>query len=181
MATDRKTADTRRARAVDAGLRAFADHGMTTAAVQDVAKQIGVSQPYVFRLFGSKRAFFLACLDELEARVVAAFSSYDGHAGDLLEEMGATFRSLVSDGTAGGFWLQACVAAQSDSEIAARCRELISDVLRLTSKVADVDADRLAAFLGRGALVTMLQALGVDLAEGSAAAVRQLSVSGTTP
>lgn len=162
-------------------MEAFADHGLTTAAIQQVARTIGVSQPYVFRLFGSKQAFFLACIDELEARLLRNFSLVaEDAAGEPLEAMGAGFRSLVSDGVAGGFWLQACAAARADGTIAARCRDVISNVLRATQEHTGVSTDELATFLGRGALVAMLQALGVDLREGSRAAVVALREAGGT-
>lgn len=185
MAEPRGTADQRRVQAVDTGLAAFADHGLTTAAIHQVARTIGVSQPYVFRLFGSKQAFFLACIDELEARLVRNFShvaetAADPVADETLEVMGAAFRSLVSDGVAGGFWLQACAVARADEMVAARCRALISNVLRATQDRTGVGTDDLATFLGRGALVAMLQALGVDLREGSRPAVAALREAGGT-
>lgn len=181
MAETRGTAEHRRAQAVEAGLASFADHGLTTAAIQQVAEQIGVSQPYVFRLFGSKQAFFLACLDELEARLVATFSraAKEG-THEPLEDMGAGFRSLVSDGVLSGLWLQACAVARADELVAERCRALISTMLRITQDHTGVSTDELAAFLGRGALVAMLQSLGVDLREGSQAAVANLREAGET-
>ncbi len=174
MATGKSSAAQRRAQAVAEGLGAFADHGLTTAAIQRVATRIGVSQPYVFRLFGSKQAFFLACIDELPDRISEMFVRRAQGVEEPLEEMGAGFRELVSDGVISGFWLQACAAARSDDLIASRCRDVISSALRSAQENTGADADRLAAFFGRGALVMMLQTLGVDLSQGSQAAVRSL-------
>lgn len=156
------------------GWGAFADHGLTTAAIQQVAARIGVSQPYVFRLFGSKQAFFLACIDELPARISEMFVRTAEGAEEPMEEMGAGFRALVSDGVISGFWLQACAAARGDDVIASRCRDVISSALQAVQENTGADADRLAAFFGRGALVMMLQTLGVDLSKGSQAAVTSL-------
>jgi AcrR family transcriptional regulator len=182
MSEMRGTAEQRRIQAVEAGLTAFADHGLTTAAIRQVAEQVGVSQPYVFRLFGSKQSFFLACIDELDARVVRAFGqAAHGVTDEPLEQMGASFRSLVSDGTVSGLWLQACAVARADDVVAQRCRTLISNVLRATEEHSGASTDELAAFLGRGALVVLLQALGVDLREGSRAAVVALRDAGDAP
>ena len=115
MTDGRGTAPQRRTQAVGAAVKAIADLGLTTSAVQRVAEDIGVSQTYVFRLFGSKQALMLACLDEMEERVRAVFR--DAAEADLdepLEAMGAGFRSLVADGSLSGFWLQACAAARGD-------------------------------------------------------------------
>src|SRR5690625_2316892 len=102
MVKTRGTAEARREQAVDAGLRAFGEHGLTTTEVTQVAREVGLSQPYIFRLFGSKRDFFLACMDELEARELAAFTGEGQGTGESFDEMGAVFRSLVGDGTLAG-------------------------------------------------------------------------------
>ncbi|HCS60767.1 MAG TPA: TetR family transcriptional regulator [Microbacterium sp.] len=174
MKDHRASAADRRAHAVEVGLSAFADHGVTTTAVQQVATQMGVSQPYVFRLFGSKKAFFLACIDELPPRITEMLLRAGTGAAEPLEEMGAGFRTLVADGVISGFWLQACAAARADEEIASKCRDVISRALQTVTDSTGVDSDVLAGFFGRGALVMMLQTLGVDLREGSHAAVASL-------
>ncbi|MGO2931804.1 TetR/AcrR family transcriptional regulator [Microbacterium sp.] len=181
MSDTRGSAAERRVQAVAIGLGAFADHGVTTVAIQHVAAQMGVSQPYVFRLFGSKKAFFLACVDELAPRITEMLLSTGAGVEEPLEEMGAGFRALVSDGVISGFWLQACAAARADDEIASKCRDVIARSLRAVQASAGVDADVLAGFFGRGALVMMLQTLGVDLSEGSRAAVASLAEKGETP
>ena len=152
--------------AVDAGLRAFGEHGLTTIAVTQVAKEVGVSQPYIFRLFGSKRAFFLACMDELEARELAAFTG--GAATDeSFEEMGAVFRSLVGDGTLAGFSIQALALARSDAEVAERYLRMLSTTLRAVRERTGASGEELTHFLARGVLIVQLQALGVDVATTS--------------
>lgn len=175
MAAERSTATERKAQAIAAGMRVFADHGLTTSAVQQVADEIGVSQPYVFRLFGSKQAFFLACLDELGVRVRESFrQAAAGSPGDPIRAMGAGFRELIADGVIGGMWLQAVTTARRDAEVAARCRALIAGVLAEVERLTDASPDDVAAFAARGALVMLLQPLGVDLTGGSQAAVDSL-------
>lgn len=175
VAHGRTTAPHRRAQAVGAGLRAFADHGVVMAAVQQIADEVGVSQPYLFRLFGSKRGLFLACVDELEHRVRDGFRAAAATAGDRpFDEMGRGFRELVADGVLGGFWLQACATASSDEEVAARCRALLRDVLDDVELLSGAGADEVARFLADGALVVLLQAIGADLSGGSRAAVGAL-------
>src|SRR4051794_37169303 len=179
MGARRSTATQRRAEAVAAGMRVFADHGLTTSAMQQVADEVGVSQPYVFRLFGSKQAFFLACLDELEERVRGVFREAAVTCPrDPLRAMGDGFRELVADGIVSGLWLQACAAARRDETVAARCRSLISGVLEETERLTGAVPSDLAGFLADGVLVMLLQALGVDLTGGSRAAVESLRADG---
>ena len=150
--------------------------------MQRVADEIGVSQPYVFRLFGSKQAFFLACLDELEARVREVFRQAAAvRPSDPLEAMGAGFRDLIADGVVTGLWLQACALARGDETVATRCRRVISGVLDEVRWLTDATPDDVARFTARGALVVMLQALQVDLTGGSQAALDSLRAERAVP
>ncbi|TDD68608.1 TetR/AcrR family transcriptional regulator [Jiangella aurantiaca] len=182
MAPVRSTATQRRADAVAAGMRVIADDGLTTAAMQRVADEIGVSQPYVFRLFGSKQGLLLACIDEVGSRVRTTFRSAAAERpGDPMTAMGAGFRELLAGGVTGGLWLQASAIARHDEVVAARCREVIAVLLAETARLTGAGADDLARFLADGALVVLLQAIGVDLSDGSRAAVDTLIPGRATP
>ncbi|MEV6597996.1 TetR/AcrR family transcriptional regulator [Actinoplanes sp. NPDC051346] len=175
MGTERGTAAKRRADAVAAGMGVFAHQGLTTAAIQQIADEVGVSQPYVFRLFGSKQAIFLACVDELEVRIRGVFRrAAAASPDDPLRAMGADFRDLIADGVISGLWLQACAIARADETVAARCRALICGVLEEAERLTAATPEDLARFLANGALVTVLQAVGADLTGGSQAAVNSL-------
>ncbi|MGI5211794.1 TetR/AcrR family transcriptional regulator [Plantactinospora sp. CA-290183] len=175
MGTQRSTAPRRRTDAVDIGMRVFADHGLTTASVQKVADQMGVSQPYVFRLFGSKRDLFLACVDGMEARIRQVLHQATAqNPGDPLPAMRAGFRALIADGVVTGMWLQACAVARSDEVVAARCRAVIGGIVEEVEQLSMAGPQELRGTLALGALVVMLQALGMDLSEGSQAAIDSL-------
>lgn len=148
--------------------------------MQRVADEIGVSQPYVFRLFGSKHAFFLACLDEMERQIREVFRRAAATSpDDPMPAMRAGFRELLAGGVVSGLWLQACAAARGDEAVAAHCRSVISRVLGEAAALTDAGPDGLARSLADGALVVMLQALGVDLTGGSRAAIDSLRVPET--
>lgn len=171
----RSTATRRRADAVAVAMRVIADDGLTTAALQRVADEIGVSQPYVFRLFGSKQGLLLACIDEVGARVRTAFRAAAAERpGDPMTAMGAGFRELLSGGATGGLWLQASAIARRDEVVAARCRDVIAVLLDESAALTGAGADDLARFLADGALVVLLQAIRVDLSSGTRAAVGAL-------
>src|SRR5438045_9529810 len=70
----RMSADDRRALIVDAAIREFARRGLHGTSVEDIAKQVGVSQPYVFRLFGTKKDLFLAATEHCFDNVRDAFN-----------------------------------------------------------------------------------------------------------
>src|ERR671934_1786260 len=60
MASTRSTAAARRDDVLDAALIEFADHGFEGASTEDIARRAGISQPYLFRLFGTKKELFKA-------------------------------------------------------------------------------------------------------------------------
>ena len=58
--TERKTADERREAVLDAAMIEFAERRLHGASTEAIAQRAGISQPYVFRLFGTKRELFKA-------------------------------------------------------------------------------------------------------------------------
>ena len=58
--TKRKSAEERREAVLDAALVEFAEHGLHGGSTEAIAAKAGISQPYVFRLFGTKKELFTA-------------------------------------------------------------------------------------------------------------------------
>jgi AcrR family transcriptional regulator len=57
---ERKTKDERREEILDAALAVFADKGLHGASTEEIARRAGISQPYIFRLFGTKKELYIA-------------------------------------------------------------------------------------------------------------------------
>ena len=53
----------RRDALIDAAVHEFAHGGLHGTPVDRIARHVGVAQPYVFSLFGSKRELFLAAVE----------------------------------------------------------------------------------------------------------------------
>ena len=66
--TVRKTADERREEILDAAMEEFAEHGLDGTSTDTIAREAGISQPYLFRLFGTKKELYLASVAALLAR-----------------------------------------------------------------------------------------------------------------
>jgi AcrR family transcriptional regulator len=66
--SQRKSAEERRDDILEAAMVEFAERGLHGASTEEIAKRAGISQPYVFRLFGPKKDLFKAatarCLRE---------------------------------------------------------------------------------------------------------------------
>jgi AcrR family transcriptional regulator len=64
----RRSADERRAEVLAAAIGIFAEYG-SAAPTSLVARRAGLSEAYLYRLFGSKRELLLACHDAIDRRV----------------------------------------------------------------------------------------------------------------
>ena len=59
----------RREMVLEAAVAEFAAGGMAGTSTEDVARRAGISQPYLFRLFPTKKALFLALVERCFRRV----------------------------------------------------------------------------------------------------------------
>lgn len=66
----RRTAGERREDVIAAAIIEFATLGLHGASTEAIAARAGISQPYVLRLFGTKKALFLAAVDRVNAQVM---------------------------------------------------------------------------------------------------------------
>jgi AcrR family transcriptional regulator len=133
----RKSADERRAEIVALAIEQFALGGYKGTSTDAIAREAGISQPYLFRLFKTKRELFLACNEVSESRILETFrAAADGvpKAG-VLAAMGRAYVELLADKTGLLFQMQS-YAACSDPVIQARVREgyvmLVDEVTRLS-------------------------------------------------
>ena len=81
--TTRQTADERRVAVLAAADVEFALRGLHGASTDAIARRAGISQPYLFRLFGSKKELFLAVNDDCFARTLESFrAAASGKSGE---------------------------------------------------------------------------------------------------
>ena len=103
-ATTRSSKEERRREIIEAATREFAIGGLHGTPVDAIAKQVGVSQPYLFQLFGTKKDLFIAAVHRTFERTVAAFRTAAAEAGedasqaDILMAMGVAYRSCSTTG-----------------------------------------------------------------------------------
>jgi AcrR family transcriptional regulator len=71
--TARKSAEIRREEILQAAVKEFARSGLHGTSTEAIARRAGVSQPYLFRLYGTKKDLFLATCARCFELVLAAF------------------------------------------------------------------------------------------------------------
>jgi AcrR family transcriptional regulator len=152
----------------------FAERGLHGASIEVIARAADITQAYVFRLFGTKKALFLelvgAAFDRFSDGMADAAAGASGLGA--LELMGAQYYETLADRTILLLQLQG-FAACGDAEV----RDLVRTRLgRLWDTVADttgLDPVTVKSFLAFGMLLNNAAALDVDeVAEPWAAGVR---------
>src|SRR5437588_13026281 len=96
----RQSSDERREQVLEAAIREFAENGYAAAATAAIARRAGISQPYIYALFPSKREVFLAVCERTTGRIQHAFEAAAEGATtpeEALERMGLAYTQLIED------------------------------------------------------------------------------------
>src|SRR4026207_1365915 len=98
----RMNAEERREVALPAATRAFSRGGYAGTSTDAVAREAGVSQPYVVRIFGTKLDLFLEVFHRVMEKIGTAFADelasgpFDPESEDWTR-LGATYTQLLVD------------------------------------------------------------------------------------
>jgi TetR/AcrR family transcriptional regulator len=169
----RLSAEARRAAVLDTACSVFSRSSYRGATTAEIAREAGISEPILYRHFGSKRDLYLACLDE-------AWQTFHEEATQALADDPVGCLGVISDRyMAKGskfrvvdLWIQALTEASDDPVIAKALRQqirdmhdFIADVIRDGQQRGVVHTDRDAEaeawiFVGGGLLATMDSRLG---------------------
>lgn len=160
----RHTADERREQVLEAALGAFAAHGLHGTSTDTIAERAGISQPYLFRLFGTKKELFIACARRCMERTREAFRQAAETPGPepVLGRMGKAYIALLEDRELllGQLQLQ---AACGDEEIRAVAREGYGALYREVERLSGASEDEVRLFFATGMLLNVAAAM--DLPE----------------
>ena len=163
----RMNADDRREQVLAAATRAFARTGYAGTSTDVVAREAGVSQPYVVRMFGTKRALFLDVFSRSTERIRDAFSGvlddystddpFDPDNEDDWARLGAAYTELLADRD---FLLVMMhgFAAGDDDAIGARARQCMGEIYDVIMRTG-CTAERATAFVAHGMLLNVMLAM----------------------
>lgn len=149
--TSRLPAAERREAILEAALRVFATGSYSAATTAQIAREAGVSEPILYRHFGSKRDLYLACLDEAWVKLRTAFEASAAAFGEqrALELMGRTGGGHPLRILTANLWMQAVTEAGCDEGIKRHLRthmrevhDYIAGVLRGLQASGAIPADR---------------------------------------
>jgi AcrR family transcriptional regulator len=164
MATaTRQTADERRESILDAATIEFAAKGLHGTSTEDVARRAGISQPYVFRLFGTKRRLFAEtcrrCMREVREAMAAAAGSVAGV--EAFDAMGQAYLQLLAAEPQRLTLQMHMYAACDEAEIREVAREGYGELVRFVEGRTGAEPVQISRFFGRGMLANVLAAMQV--------------------
>lgn len=167
----RVPASERRDALVAAAVLEFAHGGLHGTPVDKIARRVGVAQPYVFALFGSKRELFLAAVErgfelvkETFTRGAAAFDPAAAKPNaDVLRAMGNEYAELLHTHRDYLMLQHQAYAACDDPLIAERVRALFAGLVDHVRRLApEADTERIDEFFRYGMWMNVAAAMGVD-------------------
>ena len=156
----RMTAQERRADVLRVAVAQFAKRGYQGTSTEDVARAAGISQPYLFKMFPTKKALFLALVEQGFTRVRQAFVDAVGDAtGEAaLERMGERYGELLRDRDELLLQLQA-YAACDDPEIGEVTRHEFGKLWREVHRLSGMGDERLQQFFAMGMLMNVMASM----------------------
>jgi AcrR family transcriptional regulator len=161
----------RRDALIAAAVHEFAHGGLHGTPVDRIARRVGVAQPYVFSLFGSKRELFLAAVERGFQQIGAvmegaAVDFREGRAPadceTVLDAMGAAYvESLISDRDALLLQHQS-YAACDDDVVRERVRYWYAQLVARVRELSGAEPERIDDFFRHGMALNVAAALGVE-------------------
>jgi len=159
-AITRQTADERREAVLEAAAREFSRKGLHGASTDTIAKDAGISQPYLFRLFGTKKELYRATAARKMEETYQAFERASrGKTGlEALHAMGDAYLELVEDREQLQLMLQ-CFAACEDPDVREDVRRVWRDLVELAERASGEPPEVVSAFFAKGMLLNVLSAM----------------------
>jgi len=165
--------EARRQAVLNTACRVFSRSSYRGATTAEIAREAGISEPILYRHFGSKRDLYLACLDQAwaELRAVADEARAEDPRG-CLGAVASAYMASRSRVRLIDLWIQGLTEASEDAVIAKALRRQIREVhdafaelIREGQEHGDLDRDRDPAaeawiFVASGLLATVDHRLG---------------------
>ncbi|MBB5852140.1 TetR/AcrR family transcriptional regulator [Amycolatopsis umgeniensis] len=160
---ERMSGTERRAQVLAIAAEEFAEHGLHGASTEVIARTAGITQAYVFRIFGTKKALFLELVRAAFERVSDGMrAAGGGKTGlDALSAMGGQYFDLLADRTSLLLQLQG-FAACGDPEVRDVVRSCFARLWGTTEDGTGLEPVTVKTFLAFGMLLNAGAAMGIE-------------------
>ena len=168
----RKSAGERREEILAVAIRHFAVGGFHGTSTEGIAREAGISQPYLFRLFRTKRELFLACCDRADVQLLAVFrraAASGSTPEERLHAMGKAYvDELLPDRHVILMQMQGYVASV-DPEVQAHVRAAFGRVVAEVTRLSGAAPEDVWTFFAHGMLLNVTAALDLGAIAGDSA------------
>ena len=164
---ERKSAEERREEILEAALVEFAAHGLYGGSTEAIARAVGISQPYVFRLFGTKKELFTATIERcMRGTLEMMQSAAAGLKGEeALHAIGEAYAErLATDPTYLHSQMQA-YAACDDPAIRTVVRNGYRELVDYVERVSGLPPERVSHFFAKGMLLNVIASMDLLAAD----------------
>jgi AcrR family transcriptional regulator len=157
----RKSAAERRDEILEAALVEFAAHGLDGGSTEAIAKAVGISQPYVFRLFGTKKQLFMATIERCLRGTLEMFHTASaGLTGeDALHAIGEAYSERLATDPAYLRSQMQAYAACEDPQIREVVRRGYGELVEYVERVSGLPSERVSHFFAKGMLLNVMASL----------------------
>ena len=159
----RGSAESRREDVLLAAMTEFAGGGLVGTSTEAIARRAGISQPYLFRLFPTKKALFLASVQRTFDQVTEAFRvAGEGKLGEQAKQaMGAAYGALLRENrTFLQLQLQAYASSVDDAAVRDLTRRAFGRLWETVVSISGMDEQMAQAFFAHGMLLNVTAAFG---------------------
>lgn len=137
----------------------FALHGLNGTSTEAIARRVGVSQPYLFRLFGTKKDLFLAAVHRAFDRTAETFRrAAEEHPERKMQAMGEAYVQLVSNREELLMQMQA-YSACGDPDVQAIVRNRFSALLAEVAELTGAGDHAVMSFFRTGMFLNVVTAM----------------------
>jgi AcrR family transcriptional regulator len=155
----RLTAEQRHEQLIAAAVTAFSTAGYAGTTTDQVAREAGVSQPYVIRLFGTKQALFIAAVEHAADRIEQQFHDAAAVQPDL-ESLGRAYDDLLAERELITVLLHGFTAG-ADPTIGPVVRRCFGRIFSTVRELTGATPEEAREFIAMGMLLSVLDALQV--------------------
>ena len=162
------SADERRIQVLAAALPEFARKGLAGTSTEDIARRAGISHPYLFRLFPTKKALFIEVVDECFGRVGDTFLEVSkGLTGqDALDAMGESYGEFLADGDRLRMQMQAYTASD-DPDVQKATQRGFGRLWTIATDRSGMPAEEIRRFFAMGMLLNVVAAMDLPSSHAS--------------
>jgi AcrR family transcriptional regulator len=156
----RLTAAERREQLLTAAMAEFGEKGYHGASTETIAELAGISQPYVFRLYGTKKELFLACVERCFDRTLEVFRRAASE-DEPIRAMGRAYVEMLGDRDLVLMQHQTYAAA-ADADVREVARRRFEELGREIERLGGISRDDRNRFVGQGMLLNVITAIGAE-------------------